>query len=101
MREGPEDADSPPPAKRQKSAQQNDGTGTDDENQYGDWQPKANANWENMIKTIETVERDEKSSDLYILLRWKNGKASRIKNRLVRDKAPQRLLDFFEAHLSV
>lgn len=67
---------------------------------FGSWTPTGNS-WENSIKEIQTVERDDKSGDLYILMIFKNGKKSRVKNNLVRLRGPQRLLDFYEAHLSV
>lgn len=72
----------------------------EDETQFGSWQPKGQS-WEDQIKEIQTVERDENSSDLYILMIFKTGRKSRVKNGLVRKRCPQRLLDFYEAHLSV
>lgn len=92
-----------PPAKRQKQSKNADQapSADDDLGKFGDWRPSSTGNWEKQIKTIETIERDEKSNDLVIYLRWKNGKGSKIKNNLVRDKAPQTLIDFYEKHLSV
>jgi len=95
--------DSPAPsAKRQKRIQSDDTAASDDEDAdiFGSWMPAGNS-WEKTIKEIQTVERDEKSGDLYILMIFKNGKKSRVKNNLVRSRCPQRLLDFYEAHLSV
>lgn len=91
--------DSPaPPAKRQKRTESEDDD--DGGNDFSSrWQPKGK-NWETDIKEIQTVERDE-HGDLYILMIFKNGKKSRVKNGLVRQKCPQRLLDFYEKHLSV
>jgi len=93
--------DSPAPAaKRQKrKADETDGS-DEDADMFGSWMPTGNS-WENSIKEIQTVERDEKSGDLYILMIFKNGKKSRVKNNLVRSRCPQRLLDFYEEHLSV
>lgn len=91
----------PPPSKRQKQTKAEDGETSDvDESAFGSWVPKG-PNWDSEIKTIETVERDQASNDLYILLLFKNGKKSRVKNGLMRKKAPQSLLNFYEAHLSV
>lgn len=96
--------DSPaPPAKRQKRSKTDDEDAAgdqDDADIFGSWVPTGNS-WEKSIKEIQTVERDEKSGDLYVLMIFKNGKKSRIKNNLVRSRCPQRLLDFYEAHLSV
>lgn len=94
--------DSPaPPAKRQKRNKQDEPhESEEDEFNFGNWMPKGN-NWEKDIREIQTVERDEKTNDLFILMVFKNGRKSRVKNRTVREKCPQRLLDFYEAHLSV
>jgi len=96
--------DSPaPPAKRQKRSKPDDIAPSDDDGEpdmFGSWIP-AGASWEKSVKEIQTVERDEKSGDLYILMIFRNGKKSRVKNNLVRSRCPQRLLDFYEAHLSV
>ncbi|KAK5078897.1 hypothetical protein LTR64_002685 [Lithohypha guttulata] len=95
--------DSPaPPAKRQKRTKDESDAEDDDdggEDFTSSWQPKSN-NWEIDIKEIRTVER-ETSGDLYIFIVFKNGKKSRVKNGVVRKKCPQRLLDFYEKHLSV
>lgn len=53
------------------------------------------------MKEIQTVERDEQSGDLFIFLEFNNGKKSRVKNGKIRSACPQKLLDFYEAHLSV
>lgn len=91
----------PPPSKRQKQTKQEDGETSDlDDTAFGSWVPKG-AHWDSEIDAIETVERAQTSNDLYILLKFKNGKKSRVKNGVMRKKAPQSLLDFYEAHLSV
>lgn len=94
--------DSPaPPTKRQKRQKEDEVAHSDeDDNMFGTWTPTSSS-WEKAIREIQTVERDEKSGDLYILMIFKNGRKSRVKNNLVRNKCPQRLLDFYEAHLSV
>lgn len=96
--------DSPaPPAKRQKRAKADDPALSDDldrEPTLDDYQPKGN-NWETQVKEIQTVERDEKTGDLFIFLEFKNGRKSRVKNGKIRTVCPQKLLDFYEAHLSV
>jgi len=94
--------DSPvPPAKRQKRSKAAETEASDeDADMFGTWMP-TDTSWEKSIKEIQTVERDEKSNDLYILMIFKNGKKSRVKNTLVRSRCPQRLLDFYEEHLSV
>lgn len=99
MASGTEDS-AAPPSKRQKRKQEDAASDDDDDAGFGNWMPTSSS-WEKSIKEIQTVERDEKSNDLYILMIFKNGKKSRIKNSLVRNKCPQKLLDFYEAHLSV
>ena len=93
--------DSPaPPSKRQKRSKQEDSDEADEEAAFGAWEPKTN-NWESDVSAITTVERDEKGGDLFIFVVFKNGKKSRIKNGKIRKTCPQKLLDFYEAHLSV
>lgn len=91
-----------PPAKRQKRAQVDDSALSDDldKDVLDNWLPKGN-NWESQVSRIQTVERDETSGDLFIFLEFTNGKKNRVKNGKIRAACPQKLLDFYEAHLSV
>lgn len=68
--------------------------------EWGAWVPKGKT-WEDDIREIQTVERDPKTQDLYILIVFKNGKKSKVKREVVHKKCPLKMLEFYENHLSV
>jgi len=100
MASAAEDSPAPPAKRRKRTKPDETGASDEDADMYGTWMPTGTS-WEKSIKEIQTVERDERSGDLYILMIFKNSKKSRVKNSLVRSRCPQRLLDFYEEHLSV
>ncbi|GAA5839438.1 hypothetical protein JCM9279_005941 [Rhodotorula babjevae] len=67
-----------------------------------DWEEKYGAmdSWEDEVKEIETMEQDESDHTLRVCLIWKaDGSVSWLDSSIVRQKAPQKLLEFFIGHL--
>lgn len=66
----------------------------------GPSQPKLPpGNWEDLISTIDTMERQV--GGLYILLTFKNGQRIKQPASVVYKRCPQRMLQFYESHLSI
>ncbi|ORX81628.1 hypothetical protein K493DRAFT_93764 [Basidiobolus meristosporus CBS 931.73] len=55
-------------------------------------------NWENEVKEVETVERTKDKLMIYLL--WNNGKRSVHPSDEVNKKCPQKVISFYESHLS-
>lgn len=84
----------PPPKKRQKTVP------SSQPKEPKEWAPPPGVDWEAEVRQITTIEKDDRGG-LVILVDWRNGKSSRINNAMVRKKCPQKMLDFYENHLSV
>jgi len=56
--------------------------------------------WENLIETVDTIERDEESDELYVYFTLKKG-GERIRetSKLCGERFPQKLLRFYESNL--
>lgn len=54
-----------------------------------DWVPKGKGSWENDIERVDTIIRDQDSSDLFVYLNWKNGRKSRVSIETCYDKCPK------------
>ncbi|KAA1082864.1 hypothetical protein PGT21_017007 [Puccinia graminis f. sp. tritici] len=70
------------------------------------------SSWEDLIRSVRTIEKpsveDSEGSEkeqgktddtINVCLLWKTGRVSWISNKIARDKLPQKMLDFYEAHL--
>ncbi|EEB06559.2 chromodomain protein Swi6 [Schizosaccharomyces japonicus yFS275] len=55
--------------------------------------------WEDLISSIDTIERRNDGS-LQIYLTWKNGAISHHDSRITNKKCPQKMLEFYERHLT-
>lgn len=86
------DSDDTSPSAKQSKGKSNRGES---------WMPPASWNWEKEVNEIVTVEKDPRTDILKMSVKWRNGKKSVINNELMREKCPQKLLDFYEKHLSV
>ncbi|GAA5922747.1 hypothetical protein JCM3775_006122 [Rhodotorula graminis] len=67
-----------------------------------DWEEKYGAldSWETEVKEIETMEQDERDHSLRVCVVWQaDDSVSWLDSAVVRQKAPQKLLDFFVGHL--
>lgn len=47
-------------------------------------------NWDDLIKEVETIERDD-AGDLTVYLTWNNGSKTALRNSAVRTRVPQRV----------
>ncbi|CAG8546658.1 5021_t:CDS:2, partial [Paraglomus occultum] len=56
--------------------------------------------WDNQITSVETVTRDEKSNELMVYLRWKNGDTSKHTAKEANRKCPQKMIKFYEQRLT-
>jgi len=56
--------------------------------------------WESLVSGVETVTRDDKTGDLLVYLKWKNGDTSRHPAREANIKCPQKMLKFYEQRLT-
>ncbi|GAA5912576.1 hypothetical protein JCM8208_002000 [Rhodotorula glutinis] len=67
-----------------------------------DWEEKYGAmdSWETEVKEIETMEQDESDHSLRVCVVWQaDDSVSWLDSAIVRQRAPQKLLDFFVGHL--
>ncbi|EGN95097.1 hypothetical protein SERLA73DRAFT_77108 [Serpula lacrymans var. lacrymans S7.3] len=57
-------------------------------------------NWEHLIETVDTIERDDESNELYVYFTLKKG-GERIRetSKLCGERFPQKLLRFYESNL--
>lgn len=62
------------------------------------WEPPSGS-WENLIMTIDTVEKDTKDGSLQVYLHWNDGRKSKHSAPTCYKKAPQKMLHFYEMHL--
>uniref|UniRef100_A0A1D1ZES1 Chromobox 5 n=1 Tax=Anthurium amnicola TaxID=1678845 RepID=A0A1D1ZES1_9ARAE len=56
--------------------------------------------WESLVTGVETVTRDDKTGDLLVYLKWKNGDTSRHPAKEANIKCPQKMLKFYEQRLT-
>lgn len=63
------------------------------------WTPPVGANWETEIASIETVSCSDEDYALHAYLIWSNGKKGHVLATVLHEKAPQKLLCFYEQHL--
>lgn len=69
-----------------------------DPDTLSEWLPKGQS-WENDVAQIDTVERDQATGKLYVYLKFKNGKRTKITNEKIHKHCPLALLRFYESHL--
>ncbi|KAH7885767.1 hypothetical protein F5I97DRAFT_1809283 [Phlebopus sp. FC_14] len=82
---------------RRKAKEESD---EDEEDKCGDMSKHMSIpSWENLIETVDTVERDDKG-DLLVYFKLKNDKVRRRENsRVCSEKFPQKLILFYESNL--
>lgn len=56
-----------------------------------DWYPGDGEDWEKLVASIDTIERDGASGGLFVYLNWKNGKKSRAAIEQCYDKCPRKV----------
>ncbi|RIA86121.1 chromo shadow domain-containing protein [Glomus cerebriforme] len=56
--------------------------------------------WESLVSGVETVTRDDKTGELLVYLKWKNGDTSRHPAKEANIKCPQKMLKFYEQRLT-
>ncbi|CAI2174192.1 19138_t:CDS:2 [Funneliformis geosporum] len=56
--------------------------------------------WESLVSGVETVTRDDKSGELLVYLKWKNGDTSRHPAKEANIKCPQKMIKFYEQRLT-
>ncbi|KAJ5646754.1 hypothetical protein N7490_003126 [Penicillium lividum] len=62
------------------------------------WVPKGK-NWDKEVDLVDTLSRDPETEVLFALLKWKNGKLSRVAAETCYDRCPRKMLEFYEQHL--
>ncbi|CAG8441811.1 6480_t:CDS:2 [Ambispora leptoticha] len=58
------------------------------------------SDWENQVVSVETVTRDDKTSELMVFLKWTNGETSKHPSREANLKCPQKMIRFYEQRLT-
>jgi len=56
--------------------------------------------WESLVSGVETVTRDDKTGELLVYLKWKNGDTSRHPAKEANIKCPQKMIKFYEQRLT-
>ncbi|KAF0419068.1 chromatin organization modifier domain-containing protein [Gigaspora margarita] len=56
--------------------------------------------WENQVVAVETVTRDDKTGELLVYLKWKNGETSRHPAKDANARCPQKMIKFYEQRLT-
>jgi len=56
--------------------------------------------WEGLVSGVETVTRDDKTGELLVYLKWKNGDTSRHPAKEANIKCPQKMIKFYEQRLT-
>lgn len=56
--------------------------------------------WESSVIGVETVTRDDKTGELLVYLKWKNGDTSRHSAKEANIKCPQKMIKFYEQRLT-
>ncbi|EXX69803.1 hypothetical protein RirG_092780 [Rhizophagus irregularis DAOM 197198w] len=56
--------------------------------------------WESSVSGVETVTRDDKTGELLVYLKWKNGDPSRHPAKEANIKCPQKMIKFYEQRLT-
>ncbi|ORY04402.1 chromo domain-like protein [Basidiobolus meristosporus CBS 931.73] len=83
------------PAKRAKSDSSDEDVASPTKKPVNGGDPES---WEDQVKEVETVERDE-SDQLKIYLIWKNGKRTVHNAEDANRRCPQKVIKFYESHL--
>ncbi|KAK2761755.1 hypothetical protein FQN54_001583 [Arachnomyces sp. PD_36] len=62
------------------------------------WIPRSKV-WDDEVDIVETILRD-KDGDLYAYINWRNGKKSKLSIAVCYERCPQKMLQFYERHLT-